>query len=118
MRLRIRDAGGARIVDLSGRLFLGVTSAHLELAVEAALAEKCDSIIFNLSRLEAIDSAGVGSIVVCHKRAVEKQARIKLVIAPGSTISPHVQTCLRLLFETFEHEADAVHSFRKQAGPG
>lgn len=111
MQIKIRDTSQTRIVDLAGRLFIGSTSAHLEQAVKAALHDKYQRIVFNLSRLEAIDSAGIGSIVVCHKRAIDRQACIKLVIAPNSPVSPHVQTCLRLLFETFEHEDDALRSF-------
>lgn len=111
MRIKARDAGQVRVLDLNGKLLLGHGETALEEAVNSALAEGHRRIVFNMEKVPFIDSAGTGALTMCMKRALDQKAEIKLMIPPSSTIHLHVQTCLRLMFKTFDDEAEAVESF-------
>jgi len=110
-KVRISDEGSVRTLDLAGRLLLGEPITVFEKAVMATLTEGHKRIIFDFSGTGAIDSAGIGALAICRKRAAEHKASIKAVIPRGSSIPGHVQTPIRLLYDTHDDVVKAVVSF-------
>jgi len=110
-KVKIRDEGTVRTLDLTGRLLLGDPISVLEKTVMATLTEGHKRIVFDFSNTGAIDSAGIGALAIYRKRAAEQKASIKAVIPRRSPIASHVQTPIRLLYDTHDDVASAVVSF-------
>lgn len=112
MKVNARQEGDVKILDLEGRIVLGDGDAELKNAVNAALGDGSQKIVINLRGVPYMDSAGLGEMMACKKRGLDKKAEVALVIPPGSKIPLAVQTCLRLAFDVFDDERAAVASFR------
>lgn len=110
-KVKISDEGTVRTLDLSGRLLLGDPLDVLEKAVMATLTEGHTRIVFDFTNIDAIDSAGIGVLAIYRKRAAEQKASIKAVIPKKSTIPGHVQTPIRLLYDTHDEIVSAIVSF-------
>lgn len=110
-KVKISDEGSIRTLGLSGRLFLGDPLAVLEKAVMATLSEGHKRIVLDFSGVDAIDSAGIGALAIYRKRAAEQQASIKAVIPKRSTIPMHVQTPIRLLYDTHDEVVGVLASY-------
>lgn len=110
-KIKISDEGTVRTLNLTGRLMLGDPLTVLEKTVMATLTEGHKRIVLDFSNIDAIDSAGIGALAVYRKRAAELKASIKAVIPRGSSIPVHVQTPIRLLYDTHDEGGSALVSF-------
>jgi anti-sigma B factor antagonist len=63
---RTQPTPGLCRIDFTGKLLMGNDSRQVEWAISELLEAGVKKIIFNLDKLDAIDSTGVGIIVVCH----------------------------------------------------
>jgi anti-sigma B factor antagonist len=111
MKVDVRQAEDVIIVDLEGRLVLGVGDELLRDVINELLAENWKKILLNLREVRVIDSSGIGEVVSGWKLARRFGASIKL-LRPG----PHIQRTLRLtqilpLLEVYDDEQEAVASF-------
>lgn len=61
-------APGVVALELTGQLQSGVECKRLELAMDDLLHEKQKRVIFDLSKVTKVDSAGLGKIVNCLSR--------------------------------------------------
>jgi anti-sigma B factor antagonist len=57
------SASGAMVLELTGTLTLGNSCQELEWEVDNLLKEGCKKIVFDLTKLTRVDSAGIGIIV-------------------------------------------------------
>jgi anti-sigma B factor antagonist len=113
MKVDVRQVEEVIIVDLEGRLVLGVGDEILRDVINELLAEDWKHILLNLREIRIIDSSGIGEVVSGWKLARRFGASIKL-LRPG----PHIQRTLRLtqllpLLEVFDDEESAVASFQE-----
>jgi anti-sigma B factor antagonist len=111
MKVDVRNADDVIIVDLDGRLVLGVGDEILRDVVNELLAEDWKKIVLNLRKVSIIDSSGIGEVVASWKLAKRFGASLKLMRP-----APQIQRTLRLtqllpLLEVFESEDEAVASF-------
>jgi anti-sigma B factor antagonist len=111
MKVDVRNADDIIIVDLDGRLVLGVGDEILRDVVNELLAEDWKKIVLNLRKVSIIDSSGIGEVVASWKLAKRFGASLKLMRP-----APQIQRTLRLtqllpLLEVFESEEEAVASF-------
>jgi anti-sigma B factor antagonist len=111
MKASVRHQGKITIVDLSGKITIGDGDIKLREAVNALLDEGRKSVILNLKSVSYMDSAGIGELVACYKRAAEKGARLKLLNPGGKVQDLLILTQLQEIFEIFRDEADALNSF-------
>ncbi len=92
--------GNCQVVILVGEVDIaGVPS--LKSFVEEKIADGTVDLVYDLSRVDAIDSTGLGFLVWSRKRVREQSGRLRLV-----TDRPQVQRVLKLtglgrLFETY-----------------
>jgi anti-sigma B factor antagonist len=112
MKVDVRHFDDVIIVDLSGRLVLGVGDEILRDVVNELLAEDWKKIVLNLRRVSIMDSSGIGEVVASWKLAKRFGASIKL-LRPA----PQIQRTLRLtqllpLLEVFDSEEEALASFQ------
>ncbi len=111
MKVDVRHVGDVIIVDLEGRLVLGVGDELLRDVVNQLLAEDWKRILLNLDRVSIMDSSGIGELVSSWKLARRFEAQIKLV-RPGDSVKQTLTlTQVLPLMEVFEDENEAVSSF-------
>jgi anti-sigma B factor antagonist len=111
MKVDVRQVADVIIVDLEGRLVLGVGDEILRDVVNELLAEDWKKILLNLREIRIMDSSGIGEVVSSWKLAKRFGASVKL-LRPG----PHIRRTLRLtqllpLLEVYDDEDEAVASF-------
>jgi len=111
MHVELRKAGDVVIVDLKGKLTLGLGDQILRDTIDELLAENWKKLLLNLSGVSFMDSAGVGELVAGLRTARRFGARLKIV-----NINERVQSTLyiaRLLpiFEIHDDEAKALAAF-------
>ncbi len=111
MKVDVRHVDDVIIVDLAGRLVLGVGDELLRDVMNELLAEEWKKIVLNLRKVTIMDSSGIGEVVAGWKLARRFGASVKL-LRPG----PQIQRTLRLtqllpLLEVYDSEDEAVASF-------
>jgi len=74
--------GEAMVYRLRGSLDLE-TAPSLRAALNEAADEGKHDIVVDLSHLEFLDSTGLGALVGAHKRALEHQGRLRLIVSDG-----------------------------------
>ena len=99
------------IVEVSGQIKLGSGHSELEKRVGSLLLEKRKRIIFDLTAVEYIDSAGAGSLAECAYKAAMAGGNFRIA---GS--SPKVQKIidtvgLNLVIDCFPSVDDALRNF-------
>jgi anti-sigma B factor antagonist len=111
MKVDVRHVDDVIIIDLKGRLVLGVGDELLREVINTIIAEDWKKILLNLAEVTVMDSSGIGEVVSGWKLARRFGANLKL-LRPGDTLrhTLHLTQILPLL-EVFEDEAEAVKSF-------
>jgi anti-sigma B factor antagonist len=111
MKVDVRHKDDVIIVDLNGRLVMGVGDEILREVVNELLAENWKKILLNLRKVTIMDSSGMGEIVSSWKVAKTFGAAIKL-LRPGDGIRRTLRlTQILPLLEVFDEEDEAVKSF-------
>jgi len=111
MKASIRQIGKVSIVDLSGKITIGDGDVVLRERVMGLLDNGQQSILLNLAKVSYMDSAGIGELVACYKRAKEKDGTVKLLNPTGKVFDLLQLTKLEEVFETFRDEKEALVSF-------
>ena len=111
MKANARHHGKVTVVDLSGKITIGDGDIKLRQAVNALLDEGRKNIILNLGGVSYMDSAGIGELVACHKRAVEKGGVIKILKPNEKLLDLFTITKLIEIFDIYDNEKDALKSF-------
>lgn len=111
MKVDVRHVEDVIIVDLQGRLVMGVGDELLREVMDQLVAEGWSKIVLNLRDVSIMDSSGIGEVVSGWKLAQRFGGTVKL-LRPA----PSVKRTLRLtqllpLLEVFDDEAAAVASF-------
>ncbi len=111
MKATVRDASNVQIVDLKGKITLGGGDVVVRDVVSNLLKEGHKQIVLNLSKVDYIDSAGIGELVACKKRAMAKDGDVKLLMPSESVYKVLSMVALHLIFDISDSEAKAVGSF-------
>jgi anti-sigma B factor antagonist len=97
---------------MSGRLTVGEAGEKLGAPFRQLIDAGDRRFLFQMSGVPYLDSAGVGELVACAKRAFERGGVVKVVSPSGSTTRRiFSMTGLEKVFETFDTEHDALASF-------
>ena len=112
MQVNTRKKRRICIVDVTGRLTLSEGEDLLRDKLTELLDAGERRFVFNLNGLSVIDSAGVGEIVACYKRASENAAVMKIALkADGMVRHVFKFTGLEKALEVFDEEKEAIASF-------
>jgi anti-anti-sigma factor len=113
MHVAVRKSEDVVIVDLDGKLTMGLGDQILREAIDELLAEGWKKIVLNLSRVSFMDSAGVGELVAGLRTAASFGARLKLVNASERAQSTLYIARLLPVFELHQDEGEALADFAK-----
>jgi len=111
MKLKVREIGNVRIVDLEGELKLGSGDTALREVVRGLVSQGHSRIVLNLRGVKWIDSSGVGELVACRKRTVERGGDTKLLMPSEGVYNLLVLVRLHEYFNIFHEEPLALLSF-------
>jgi len=99
------------VIDLTGNLVLGDGEEMLDEVMAEVLAEGWKKIVLNLSKVQRLDSSGIGELVAGWKQARKVGASLKLVrLGDRVKHTLHLSQVLPLL-EVYEQETEAIASF-------
>jgi anti-sigma B factor antagonist len=99
------------ILYCAGRLVFGDESAAFRERINNILMGT-QRIVVNLSRVEYIDSGGLGTLVGTLASTRNRHGEIKLV-RPNQRVAELLQrTRLSTVFKSYESDEEAVHAFR------
>ena len=103
--------GHVAVIDLSGKITIGEGDVVLREKVGELLDADNKHILLNLKNVSYMDSAGIGELVACYKRAMEKEGVVKLLNPSGKVYDLLQLTKLEEVFETYRDEKEALVSF-------
>ena len=111
MDIRTRVEGDVCILELAGRLVLGDGDITLRDELRARLGAGERKLVLDCHQVPFMDSAGIGEVVACYKRAREAGGDVKLVL--GSKVNEvFAISRLQLVFDIHDDAAAAVRAFR------
>lgn len=111
MWINERTIGDVTIVDVVGRLTMNEGRGLVKGEVDRLIARGAVNVVLNLEGLKYIDSACLGELIQSHAALCRKGGRLKFLHTPE-----HLHGLLKLaglegVFDSFETEHDAAHSF-------
>jgi anti-sigma B factor antagonist len=114
LQFSIREAADVTILDLQGRVTIGVDSDLLNVQLKKLVAQGVRKLLLNLEDVTQLDSMGISAVVGTHVSLTGQGGSLKLVCPRG-----RVQDVLRVIrvaefIPTFEDEIQALASFRPQ----
>jgi anti-sigma B factor antagonist len=111
MKTTVRQVGQVSVVDLSGKITIGEGDVVLRDKVVELLDGGHSKILLSLEKVSYMDSAGIGELVACFKKARERGGTVKLLKPSGKVEDLLQLTKLWEVFEIFDEEPKAVASF-------
>jgi anti-sigma B factor antagonist len=113
LRITHGEVDGVDVAWLDGQIVLGEETGALRETVKGLIAQGKKKLIFNMSNVTMIDSAGLGALVAAYSSARSGGASLRLCHL-GTKFNELLQiTKLMTLFEVYNSQADAIHSFSK-----
>src|SRR6185437_9909720 len=106
-----REVGEIAVIDFSGSITLGPSTATLRKMVRELVAKGYRKILLNLGEVDYIDSAGLGELVSAHATVRNARGELKLV-----QLNKHVRDLIQItrlytVFDVQPTEAAAIRSF-------
>lgn len=111
MKASVRQIGHVSVVDLSGKITIGEGDVVLRDNVQKLLDAGNKAILLNLEKVSYMDSAGIGELVACYKRAKENDGVVKLLNPSGKVYDLLQLTKLEEVFDTYRDEKEALVAF-------
>lgn len=111
MRVNVRQREGVTILDLKGKITIGVGDVALRDAIHEAMSAGATKILVNLQDVSTIDSSGVGELVSSYTTVTNRGGKLKLLNLPPKVADILQITQLITVFDVFEDEDEAIRSF-------
>jgi len=111
MKIETRHRDGVTILDLKGKITIGVGDVALREAVQGARDAGANNILLNLAKVTTVDSSGVGEMVSVFTSVSNAGGALKLENLPSKVADLLQITQLITVFEVHDNEDEAVASF-------
>lgn len=114
LQISVRESADVTILDLRGKLTIGVDSDLLSVQLKQLVAKGVRKLLLNLEDVTQLDSLGISAIVGTYVSLSRQNGSLKLLCTRG-----RVQEVLRVIrvadfIPIFEDETHALASFRLQ----
>ena len=116
MSIATRKQGDVVIFEMEGKLDLGPAVDDFRTGWSDALATGSRHVVVNLTKVPAIDSSGIGSLIRCHSAVVARRGSMKVVGACGVVLQALRLTHVDQVLEFHETEDSALASVRPGDG--
>jgi len=111
----IRHAGAISIVEVTGQL-TSFEGGALRNSIAQLLKEGRKQIVLNLSKLDYLDSSGVGDLVHAYLSVIKRGGEMKVVGLTDKVEEILKITQLYQVFQEFQDERSALQSFPGNRG--
>ncbi len=111
MKYSDRQIGDVTVLDIKGKITIGLGDIALRDAVMGALNHGATKLLINLKEVTTIDSSGVGELVSAYTTVTNRGGKLKLSNLPAKVSDILQITQLITVFEVFDNEAEALASF-------
>ena len=113
MRVNIHEKEGIVIFELEGKITIG-ESVDLKRLVDEQIAASgsAPKLLFNLDRVSALDSSGLGVLIAAHLSVGRKEGRIGVINISANIRNLLVMAKLIAVLEHFDSEEQAIDSLR------
>ena len=111
MKINVRQREGVTILDLKGKITIGVGDVALRDAIHEALSAGAKNILINLDDVTTIDSSGVGELVSSYTTVTNRNGKLKLANLPPKVADILQITQLITVFDVYEDEEEALKAF-------
>ena len=111
LTIQQREREGITILELDGRITVGPEASALRDSCSQLAAEGKQNVVLELSKVDFIDSTGLGALVICATTLRKGGGNVKLVNLNRRNIELLVMTKLATVFEIFNDEQDAISSY-------
>lgn len=111
MKINVRQREGVTILDLKGKITIGVGDVALRDAIHEALSAGAKKLLINLDEVTTIDSSGVGELVSSYTTVTNRGGKLKLANLPPKVADILQITQLITVFDVYEDEDEALRSF-------
>ncbi|MCE5199181.1 MAG: STAS domain-containing protein [Armatimonadota bacterium] len=108
LQINVRKNGTTRVIDLTGEVD-AYTSARFREVMLELIEEGGQNLVINMSKVEYIDSSGLGALVGGLKRVSERKGRIVIVCDQPQVSKVFEITGLEKVFPIYGNEADALN---------
>ena len=112
LQISIRESGDVTILDLQGRVTIGVDSDLLSGQLENLVANGVRNLLLNLADVTQLDSSGVSAIVGTYVSLRRQGGSLKLLCPRGRVRAVLQVIHMPEIIPTFEDETEALASFR------
>lgn len=111
MDIQERFRRDVTILALRGRLVAGDGGSTLRARIERTLESGARKIVFDLSRVSYIDTAGIDELTWCRAYSESRGGAVKLLNVSSGSADVMAITQLIAVFEVYEDEGEAIASF-------
>jgi len=111
----IRHEDDVTVVDIAGR-FDAVSAPQIKSELHRLVADGHSRLVINLAGLDFIDSAGLGALVSCLRRAAAEGGDLRLAEVPAFCRAIFELTRLSRVFDVTESEQQAVEALGQGGG--
>jgi anti-sigma B factor antagonist len=109
--LKSHPAPDICLLGFSGKLLMGKESREVEGSVSELIGKGMKKIIFDLSKLDSIDSTGIGIIVMCGGKAKKAGGEVRIAGPEGVVKDTLVMTRVDRLVRIFPTVDEATQKF-------
>jgi anti-sigma B factor antagonist len=111
LEIQQREREGITVLELNGRITVGSEASALRDKCTQLAAEGKKNLVLELSKVDFIDSTGLGALVMCATGLRKTGGNVKLVNLNRRNVELLVMTKLATVFEIFTDEQDAISSY-------
>jgi anti-sigma B factor antagonist len=111
MKINVRKRDDVTILDLQGKITIGVGDVAVRNAVQDALGNGATKLVINMKDVTTIDSSGVGELVSSYTTAINRGAKLRLENLPAKVSDILHITQLITVFDVYDTEDEAIRSF-------
>jgi anti-sigma B factor antagonist len=111
LRITRREQEGVSILELRGRLTFGPEDISVNDEIRHALAARRNRLVIDLSGVDKIDSAGLGTLLYARAELRGAGGGLALANLNPSHMESLVLARLETVFDVFASQVDAVNSF-------
>ncbi len=111
MEIHTRTVGDVHVLDISGKITLGVATKTIRYTISDLLENGGKKIVLNLAEVNYIDSSGIGELVRTFTTVANAGKELKLLNLTKKIRELLAITKLLTVFQVFESEQAALASF-------
>ena len=111
MNVTSREQNGVTILDLKGKITIGVGDVALRDAVQEAVNGGARKLLLNMAEVGTIDSSGIGEIVSAYTTVTNRGGKIRLCALPPKVSDILQITQLITVFDILDDVEEGVASF-------